>query len=284
MKKILFAAPECVPFMKTDALADFCGILPGLFDRDEFDVRVVMPNYLCIPEEYRNEFSYVTHFYMGMGPYIPPKYVGVLTYEYCGITYYFIDNEEYFSGASPYGDLRFDIEKFCFFDKAVLSMLPLIDFQPDLIHCNDWQTGLIPTYLRTEFQGDMFFWGMRSIMTIHNLRSQGICDMQTLMGLSGLPAELFTLDKLEYYSNANMLKGGIVYADYITTGSETYAEEIQTPSGGEGLDGIFSARRHDLQGIQNGIDCPADSSREKQESWNECARKYQNLYNYLLGN
>ncbi len=265
MKKILFAASECVPFVRTDELADVCGTLPGIFDPDEYDVRVVLPNYTCIPDEFRNQFSYLTHFYMGTGPSIPPKYVGVLTFECHGITYYFIDNEEYFTCDSPYGDLRFDIEKFCFFDKAVLSMLPLIDFQPDLIHCHDWQTGLIPVYLRTEFQGDMFFWGMRSIMTIHNLHLQGICEMETMMGLTGLPAELFTLDKLEYYSNANILKGGLVYADYITTDSESYAEEIQTPSGGEGLDGILSARCLDLQGITNGIE-------------------YADLYNTLLGN
>ncbi len=254
MKKILFASSECVPFVKTGGLADVCGTLPAIFDPDEFDVRVVLPNYTCIPDEYRNQFSYVTHFYMGTGPYVPSKYVGVLTYEYRGITFYFIDNEEYFSGVSPYADLRFDIEKFCFFDKAVLSMLPLIDFQPDLIHCHDWQTGLIPVYLRTEFQGDMFFWGMRSIITIHNLRFQGIWDVQTMMGLTGLPGDLFTPDKLEYNGSANMLKGGIVYADYITTVSETYAEEIQMPYYGEGLDGLLSARHFDIQGILNGID------------------------------
>ncbi len=254
MKKILFAASECVPFIKTGGLADVCGTLPKMFDKEEWDIRVVLPNYSCIPDEYRNQFEYVTHFYMGTGPYVPYKYVGVLKYEYEGITYYFIDNEEYFTCFTPYGNIRFDIEKFCFFDKAVLSMLPLIDFQPDLIHCHDWQTGLIPVYLKTEFQGDMFFWGMRAIMTIHNLRFQGIWDVKTMMGLTGLPADLFTPDKLECNKDANMLKGGLVYADYITTVSETYAQEIQTPEYGEGLDGLLSARHFDMQGIVNGID------------------------------
>ncbi|MCC8140951.1 MAG: glycogen synthase GlgA [Lachnospiraceae bacterium] len=254
MKKILFAASECVPFIKTGGLADVCGTLPKMFDKEEWDIRVVIPNYSCIPEEYRSQFEYVTHFYMGTGPYIPYKYVGVLKYEFDGITYYFIDNEEYFTGFFPYGNIRFDIEKFCFFDKAVLSMLPLIGFQPDLIHCHDWQTGLIPVYLNTEFQGDMFFWGMRSIMTIHNLRFQGVWDVETMVGLTGLPWDLFTPDKLEYREDANMLKGGLVYADYITTVSETYAQEIQTPAYGEGLDGLLAARHFDMQGILNGID------------------------------
>ncbi len=254
MKKILFAASECVPFIKTGGLSDVCGSLPKMFDREEWDVRVVIPNYSCIPDEYRNQFEYVTHFYMGTGSYVPYKYVGVLKYELDGITYYFIDNEEYFNCSTPYGDIRFDIEKFCFFDKAVPSMLPLIDFQPDLIHCHDWQTGLIPVYLKTEFQGDMFFWGMRSIMTIHNLKFQGIWDVKTMIGLTGLPEGLFTPDKLEYQKDANMLKGGIVYADYITTVSSTYAQEIQTPEYGEGLDGLLAARHFDMQGILNGID------------------------------
>ena len=254
MKKVLFAASECVPFIKTGGLADVCGALPKWFDKKYWDIRVVIPNYSCIPEEYRSKFQYVTHLYMGTGPYIPEKYVGVLSYELDGITYYFIDNQEYFNCFTPYGDVRYDIEKFCFFDKAVLSMLPVIGFQPDLIHCHDWQTGLIPVYLKNEFQGDMFFWGMKSMMTIHNLKFQGVWDMQTLKGLSGLPDNLFTADKLEFQDDGNMLKGGLVYADYITTVSDTYAQEIQTPYYGEGLDGLLSARHYDMQGIVNGID------------------------------
>ena len=254
MKKILFAASECVPFIKTGGLADVCGALPKMFDKKYWDVRVVIPNYSCIPEHFRNQFEYVTHFYMGTGSYIPNKYVGVLKYELDGITYYFIDNEEYFNCFLPYGNIRYDIEKFCFFDKAVLSMLPLIGFQPDLIHCHDWETGMIPVYLKTEFQGDMFFWGMKAMMTIHNLKFQGIWDVKTMIGLTGLPKELFTPDKLEFQKDANMLKGGLVYSDYITTVSDTYAQEIQTPYYGEGLDGLLSARHFDMQGIVNGID------------------------------
>ena len=254
MKKILFAASECVPFIKTGGLADVCGALPKTFNKKEWDVRVVIPNYNCIPFEYRSQFSYVTHFYMGSGSYIRDKYVGVLQYEYDGITYYFIDNEEYFSGPAPYGDIRYDIEKFCFFDKAVLSMLPLIGFQPNIIHCHDWQTGLIPVYLKNEFMGDAFFWGIKSILTIHNLKFQGVWDIKTMQGLTGFSKNLFTPDKLEYKKDANMLKGGLVYADYITTVSDSYALEIQSPEYGEGLNGLLYARRLDMQGIVNGID------------------------------
>ncbi len=254
MKKVLFAASECVPFMKTGGLADVVGALPKEFDNEEWDVRVVMPNYRGIPDSFRNEFQYITHFYMGTGPLVPSAHVGIMTYEYDGITYYFIDNLDYFGGDAPYADVRTDVEKFIFFCKAVLAILPVIDFKPDLIHCHDWQTGLIPVYLRTEFAANPFFWGIKTMMTIHNLRFQGIWDIPTIQGLSGLPGDLFTPDKLEYRGNANMLKGGIVYSDYITTVSDTYAAEIQTPYYGEGLDGLLCARNQSLFGIINGID------------------------------
>lgn len=254
MKKILFAASECVPFIKTGGLADVCGALPREFDREEWDVRVIMPNYSCIPEKYRSQFEYVSHFYMGVGCYNVNKYVGVLQYVMDGITYYFIDNEEYFNCAVPYGEVCRDIERFSFFDKAVLSALKQVNFRPDLIHCHDWQTGLIPVFLKNEFQADSFYWGIKTIMTIHNLKFQGVWDLKTIQGLTGLSSDLFTPDKLEFKKDGNMLKGGLVYADYITTVSETYANEIQTDYYGEGLNGLLLARHFDMQGIVNGID------------------------------
>ena len=186
---------------------------------------------------------------------VQDKYVGVLKYEQDGITYYFIDNQEFFTGFSPYtSDTKFEIEKYTFFDKAVLSMLPLIDFKPDIIHCHDWQTGLLPVYLKNEFAANPFFWGIKTIITIHNLKFQGIWDREWVQGVSGLTDNLFTPDKLEFKKDANMLKGGLVYADYITTVSDTYANEIQTEYYGEGLNGLLSARHFDMQGIVNGID------------------------------
>ncbi len=255
MKKILFVASECVPFIKTGGLADVCGALPKEFDKENWDVRVIIPNYQCIPEKFRWNFEYITSFYMSAGNYIQNKYVGVVQYKMDGVTYYFIDNEEYFSGPTPYsGDTKYDIEKFVFFDKAVLSALPLIDFRPDIIHCHDWQTGLIPVYLKNEFAANSFFWGIKSIFTIHNLKFQGVWDTKTMQGFTGFHSGLFTPDKLEFNKDANMLKGGLVYSDYITTVSDTYANEIQTSYYGEGLDGLLSARHFDMQGIVNGID------------------------------
>ena len=259
MKKILFVASECVPFIKTGGLADVCGALPKEFDKKYWDVRVVIPNYSCIPEHFRNQFEYVTHFYLSSGSYVQDRYVGVLKYTFDNVTYYFIDNQEFYSGFTPYtSDTKFEIEKFTFFDKAVLSMLPLIDFKPDIIHCHDWQTGLLPVYLKNEFAANPFFWGIKSIITIHNLKFQGIWDKEWVQGVSGLTDDLFTPDKLEFNKDANMLKGGLVYADYITTVSNSYANEIQTDYYGEGLNGLLSARHFDMQGIVNGIDYNAD--------------------------
>lgn len=254
MKRVLFAASECVPFIKTGGLADVCGALPKEFDKSEWDVRVVIPNYSCIPESFRNEFRYVTHFYMSTGSYIQNKYVGVLQYELDGIKYYFIDNQEYFDSFLPYGNVRYDIEKFCFFDKAVLSMLPLIGFKPDIIHCHDWQTGLIPVYIKDSFNDNPFYHGIKTIMTIHNLKFQGIWDKQKVIDITGLNEYYFTSDKLEAYGDANYLKGGIVYADMVTTVSDSYAEEIKMPFYGEHLDGLMRARSNCLRGIVNGLD------------------------------
>ncbi|MBR4168629.1 MAG: glycogen synthase GlgA [Lachnospiraceae bacterium] len=252
MRKVLFAASECVPFIKTGGLADVVGSLPKNFDKRYFDVRVIMPKYMCIPWEYREKMNYLTHFYMDIGT--KTQYVGLFDMELDGVKYYFIDNEYYFNGFTPYGDVKWDIEKFCYFCKAVLSALPILDFRPDLIHCHDWQTGLIPVFLKDSFQGNPFFNGIKTVMTIHNLKFQGVWDKKTIQQFTGLPDYYFVPDKLEAYKDANMLKGGLVYADAITTVSNTYAEEIKTPFFGEGLDGLLAARTHDLRGIVNGID------------------------------
>lgn len=252
MKNILFAASECVPFIKTGGLADVVGSLPKYFNKDEFDVRIMIPKYMAIPEAFKNKMKYKTQFYMDLA--WRKQYVGVLEMEYEGIIVYFIDNEYYFSGYQPYGNMYEDIEKFAFFCKAALSALPLIDFHPDIIHCHDWQSGLIPVYLHDTFSQSDFFQGIKTIMTIHNLKFQGIWDVKTVRDMTGLSESFFTPDKLEAYKDANYLKGGIVYADYITTVSNTYAEEITMPFYGEGLDGLIRARLQSLMGIVNGID------------------------------
>ncbi len=258
MKKILFVASESVPFIKTGGLADVVGALPKAFNKAEYDVRVVIPNYTAIPWQYREHFEYVHHFYMDMGHMQSHVYVGIMKYVYQGVTYYFIDNEQYFGGDKPYGDIRYDIEKFTFFSKAALAILPVIDFKPDIIHCHDWQTGLVPVFLRTLYRENGFFWGTKVIMTIHNLKFQGIWDIKTFKYITGLPDYVFSEYDMGYTrgydKDANMLKGGIVYADYVTTVSDTYAGEIQTKFYGEGLDGLLRYKNHSLCGIVNGID------------------------------
>lgn len=253
MKKVLFVASEGVPFIKTGGLADVVGSLPKCLDKEYYDVRVMIPRYTCMKPQMQEKLNYVTHFYMDFN--WKEEYVGILEAEVDGIKYYFIDNEHYFSGFKPYGDnALYEIEKYAYFSKAALSALPLIDFQPDIVHCHDWQTGLIPVYLKERFRGNPFFWNMKSIMTIHNLKFQGKWDVKTVKDITGLPEYYFTPDKLEAYKDANLLKGGLVFVDAITTVSDTYAEEIKTDFYGEGLNGLLRARAHDLRGIVNGID------------------------------
>ncbi|MCX4306001.1 MAG: glycogen synthase GlgA [Acetatifactor sp.] len=253
MKKILFAASEGVPFIKTGGLADVVGSLPKCIDREYFDVRVIIPKYACMKQEMKDKIRYVNHFYMDFN--WKRVYVGILEAELDGVHYYFIDNEYYFSGAKVYSDSPiWEIERYAYFSKAALSALPVIGFQPDVIHCHDWQTGLIPVYMKERFHEGDFFRGMKSVITIHNLKFQGKWDTRTVQSITGLPEYYFTPDKLEAYKDANLLKGGIVYADAVTTVSSTYAEEIKTPFYGEGLDGLLRARSGDLRGIVNGID------------------------------
>ncbi len=252
MKKILFVASESVPFIKTGGLADVVGSLPKCFNKEEYDVRVMLPKYMAISEEFKKQMEYKTHFYMDLA--WRSQYVGINELVYDGVTFYFIDNEYYFAGFSPYGNIYEDIEKFAFFCKASLSALPIIDFRPDIIHCHDWQTGLLPVYLKDRFSQGDFFRGIKTIITIHNLKFQGVWDVKTVRDITGLSQYYFAPDKLEAYGDANYLKGGIVYSDYVTTVSDTYAEEIKMPFYGEGLDGLIRARSNSLMGIVNGID------------------------------
>ncbi len=259
MKNILFAASECVPFCKTGGLADVVGSLPGTFDRKKYDVRVILPQYEFMKDEYKSRLKNVVYFQMDNR-----IYVGINSLVENGITYYFVDNRQYFSGDKPYYDLFSDLERFAYFSKAVLSALPLIGFRPDIIHCHDWQVSLVPVYLNTIFQGDPFFQGIRTIMTIHNLRFQGSWNVGHLRWVSALPDSLFepgllvspyqdtSVEKDEW--NASMLRGGLVFSDWITTVSESYAREIQTHEFGDGLEDILAWRSNRLMGIVNGID------------------------------
>ena len=252
MKKILFAASEAVPFIKTGGLADVAGSLPKYFNAKEYDVRIMLPKYACMNSAYAADLTRVLECQVDLN--WRSQYAGVLTTKINGITCYLIDNEYYFAGPAPYDNIYLDAEKFAFFDKAVLTVLPLLDFCPDIIHCHDWQTGLIPVFLNAQFKQDPFYRYIRTVHTIHNMKFQGRWYIDAVKDITGLPDEYFSYDKLESYGKANLLKGGLVYADAITTVSQTYAEEIQATEGGEGLDGLMRARSGDLVGICNGID------------------------------
>lgn len=252
MKKILLAASEAVPVVKTGGLADVTGALPKYFDKEKFDVRVIIPKYACMDSSLLGKFHKIAEGEVSLS--WRKQYAGVLEGQIEGITYYLIDNEYYFAGPAPYDNIFLDAEKFAYFSKAVLTVLPLIDFQPDIIHCNDWQTGLLPVFLKAQFQNDSFYRHIKTIFTIHNMRFQGRWYIDAYRDITGLPDEYFTMDKLESYGQANPLKGGVVFSDLITTVSESYALEIQQQSGGEGLDGLMRAKADQLYGILNGID------------------------------
>lgn len=252
MKKILFVSSEAVPYIKTGGLADVVGSLPKYFDRNEYDVRVMLPKYACMDAAFLPNLRFVCHFYVNLN--WRKQYVGILESEYRGIHYYFVDNEFYFAGSSPYNNIYEDVEKFAYFSKAVLASLPYIDYAPDVIHCHDWQTGLVPVYLHTAFGDDNFYAGIKTVFSIHNLKFQGRLRIREVIDITGLPEQIFNDKELESYGEANYLKGGVVYADAVTTVSPSYANEITTQEGGEGLHGLMNARRNVLYGILNGID------------------------------
>lgn len=252
MKRILFVASEAVPFIKTGGLADVTGSLPHYFDKEEYEVRIILPKYLCIEEEMRKKMRFLCHFYVNLG--WRKQYAGIFETKYQGITYYFVDNEYYFAGEHPYHNLHEDVEKFAFFSKAVLEALPYLDYCPDIIHCHDWQTGLIPVFLHTLYGDENYYAGIKTVFSIHNMKFQGRWHLQAVMDVTGLPEQIFVPDKLESYGEANYLKGGVIYADAVTTVSPTYAFEITTQQGGEGLDGLMRQVSDKLYGILNGID------------------------------
>jgi starch synthase len=248
--KVLFASSEAAPFVKTGGLGDVAGSLPAVLREKGVDARVILPLYRCIDRKYKDKMRYIDHIYIDMA--WRKQYVGVFELEYNGCIYYFVDNEFYFNGDKPYDYIHLDCEKFIFFSKALLSLLPTLNFRPDVINCNDWQTGAVPVFLDT-FRDNPFFQGIKTVMTVHNLKFQGRWDFKGIKDAMGISDYYFTPDKLEYYKDANLLKGGMVYADKISTVSETYANEITTYEYGEGLNSLLWARRNDLIGIVNGI-------------------------------
>lgn len=254
-KSVAFIGSECYPFVKTGGLGDVMYALPKALVKQNCDVRVILPRYKCIPEKYQEKMVYRGAFDMDLCADGRRFYVGVMEYVWDGVVYDFIDNEEFFSWGNPYTDLVQDIPKYCYFAKAALAVLNYIDWIPDIIHCHDWQAALVPVYLRTQFENTALS-SAKTILTIHNLRFQGVYDIGTIRYWSGLPDYVFDLGALKTgYNDANMMKGGLAYANVITTVSQTYAGEIQTPFYGENLDGHLRYHSGKLLGIVNGIDC-----------------------------
>ena len=250
--KILFAASECVPFIKTGGLADVVGALSPVLKAQGADVRVILPLYAAIPEEYVSKMKLECEFEVELC--WRRQYCGVKSLEYQGVTFYFIDNQYYFGRSYIYGLGGDEYERFGFFDRAVIDALVHLDFKPDVIHCHDWQTGMIPALLKIQYAQYPFHQDMKTVYTIHNLQYQGVFPIKAVQDTLGLGDSLFTSDKLECYGCANYMKAGLVYADELTTVSPSYADEIQTAFYGERLDGLLRSRKDQLVGILNGID------------------------------
>lgn len=253
-RSVAFIGSECYPFVKTGGLGDVMYALPRELVKQNCDVRVILPRYACIPQKYQDQMVYRGEFYMDLGRTGRNYYVGIMEYICDGVVYDFIDNQEFFSAGNPYISLVDDIPKYCFFSKAALAALNFMNWIPDIIHCHDWQAALVPVYLRTLFH-DSPVGRAKTILTIHNLRFQGIYNIPTIQYWSGLPGEVFDMGALKQgYEDANMLKGGLAYADRITTVSGTYAGEIQTSEYGEQLEEHLRYHNYKLRGIVNGID------------------------------
>lgn len=245
---ILFVSPEVAPLAKTGGLADVAGSLPKALAQRGHDVRVVMPRYRQI-----KDVTYLTDLPVEMDGSLETAIIRRATLSgTAAVPVYLIDNYKYFYRDGMYG-YPDDDARFNFFCKAVLSLLPWVDFRPDIIHCNDWQTGPIPLFLKVKHEDNPFYLRTATIFTIHNLQYQGHFPRETLR-LMALGDEFFVPERLEFYGKVNFMKAGLLYADLLNTVSKKYALEIQTPELGEGLDGLLRKRAADLRGILNGID------------------------------
>ena len=252
--QIVFASAECAPFVKTGGLGDVAGSLPAALVRAGAEVIVMVPKYATIKDEYKAQMEHFSDFYVSLG--WRNEYCGLEKLEHDGVTYMFIDNERYFARDYPYGFFD-DGERFAFFSKAITESLQHLPagFECDILHCNDWQTALAPVFLREFYQGLPLYDRVKTVFSIHNVAFQGQFSdtvMEDILGVAHIPAAASQL--LGDACSINYMLGALRYADAITTVSPTYANEIQTPEFGEGLDGVLRERSYALQGILNGID------------------------------
>lgn len=249
--KILYAAAESSPFIKTGGLADVAGSLPIALKEQGHDVRVVIPLFSQIKDTYKSQMEDVGYFFVDLT--WRHQYVGVKKMDYEGVPYYFIDNEDYFDRAKVYGEVD-DGERFVFFTKAVAQLLQYIDFQADIVHSNDWHTGLLPLYIQEFARYNPYYKDMKTVYTIHNMKYQGVFPHSLLSDVAGLSDEFFHEDGLKFYDNINMMKAGIVYSNLLTTVSKSYSDEIKDAYFGEQLEGIIRKHEGKLHGVVNGID------------------------------
>jgi starch synthase len=249
-KKILFVASEADPFIKTGGLADVAGSLPQALIEEGHDVRLVIPQYSQIPEEYQERMESVCHFRTKVA--WRDTYLGVNKLKEDGVPVYFIDNQHYFDRYSIYEN-EDKHEQFAFFSQAVLDMLPVIGFKPDIIHTNDWQTGPLPLIFADRYRQQSYYKDIKTVFTIHNLKYQGQFAGHSAGDVLGVAPHHWESGNIRHNGLLNYMKSGIMYADHVTTVSESYANEIQTSYFGEGLDYALRLRANDLSGILNGI-------------------------------
>jgi len=249
--KVMFAVSECVPFIKSGGLADVAGSLPKELVKQGTEVTIIMPKYRDIPEKYLSDLEKVMDFRVQVG--WRNQYCGLEKLEQDGITFYFIDNEDYFKRPGLYGYFD-DGERFSFFNRAVLESLSYLSYYPDIIHCHDWHTAMIPFMLNVDYKWRREYSQIKTVFTIHNLQFQGIMPRGALGDLLNLNDDYFTTDQLEFYGNINFMKAALIASDKITTVSPTYMDEIQTDYYGEKLNQLLTLRQSDLTGIINGID------------------------------
>lgn len=255
--KILICSPEVVPFAKTGGLADVAGSLPLALRELGHEVKVILPKYTCIDANKYGINKIIEHLAIPLGDQKIEGSLWEATFPDTDIPVYFISNDSLFGRKELYReagrDYEDNLQRFAFFSRGVLEALNLLHWRPDVIHCNDWQSALVPVYLKSIYAGDEFYRGIKTLFTVHNLGYQGLFPAERFP-LTGLGWEYYTMERLEFYSQANLLKGGLVYGDIITTVSPTYSREILTPEYGAGLDGILRTREKDLYGVINGID------------------------------
>lgn len=252
-KKILFVAGEAFPFAKSGGLGDVIGSLPKNLISKSLDVRVIIPLYRDIPEKYKKKMKLVAKCDVDLAWRRTDFRVFSLEDKESALTFYFLDQPHYFDRPGFYGYFD-DAERFAYFSRAVLAVLPLLDFKPDVIHAHDWHTALVPLYLHKDFIHNDFWKEIKTVFTIHNLAYQGVFSESILKDVLGLNQGYMVPDKLEFFQAVNLMKGAICYADAVTTVSESYAREIQTPQFGEKLDPLLCAVDNKLTGILNGID------------------------------